>query len=344
VIERLRLRFEVPPAAGAPGTRLGAGEIGIGDDAAVLRAPRDSPVLLATDLVVAGVHVDLSLCGLDDVGYKAVMVTVSDLAAMGARPDHLLLSIAAPAGTDLDLLGEGVAQAAGEAGCTVVGGDLSAASVLVVSVAVAGSLRVPAGPGPLLRSGARPGDVLYLTGPLGASAAGLRLLRSTPAPGTDATGPTRSALVSSHRRPVARLAEGEAARWAGASACIDISDGLAADVRHLADASSVGVVIDDVPAAIGATGAEALSGGEDYELLIAAAEQVDLEGAFVEADLRPPRPIGRCDERPGRCLLAGTVLATSGWVHRFGPTDGRRSQSDGPASSANPQDVPRQSG
>lgn len=322
VIERLRARFEAPSeGAGRATTRLHAGEVGIGDDAAVVLPPADGPVLLATDLVVEGVHVDLGLCGLDDVGYKAVMVTVSDLAAMGARPDHLLLSVAAPPGTDLDLLGSGVDVAARETGCVVVGGDLSNGPALAVSVAVSGSLRSPTDPGPLLRSGARPGDLLFLTGPLGASAAGLRLLRGTAAPVAGSADPAWAALVGAHRRPVARLAEGEAARLAGASGCIDLSDGLAADARHLAVASEVGVAIEGVPAAEGATVAEALSGGEDYELLIAVGEEVDLERVFAGAGLRRPLPIGRCDGRAGSCTLDGRPLPGSGWVHRFDPQD-----------------------
>ena len=135
VIAALQARFEA--AAGRPSP---PGEIWIGDDAAVVADSGGAALLLATDLVVAGVHADLDLCTVADLGFKAVMVTVSDLAAMGGRPDHLLVSVAAPPGTDLEELGSGVAEAATATGCVVVGGDLSTAPAVVVSVAAIGSL------------------------------------------------------------------------------------------------------------------------------------------------------------------------------------------------------------
>jgi len=310
LISRLRAGFEATGGLPPPG------EVWIGDDAAVVGEGRPGPRLLATDLVVGGVHADLSRCGPDDVGYKAVMVTVSDLAAMGGRPDHLLLSIAAPPGTDLDRLGAGAAEAAAETGCVVVGGDLSTAPVLVVSVAVLGSLHGPVVPGPLLRSGAAPGDVLLVTGPLGASAAGLRLLHDGHGAGAG-DHPSVAAAVLAHRRPVARLDEGEVARLAGASAAVDVSDGLVADLRHLATASGVGVELDDVPAAPGASPDEALAGGEEYELVLATADPDGLRRAFAAAGLRPPVAVGRCTDRAGRLDLDGRPLPAGGWRHRF---------------------------
>jgi thiamine-monophosphate kinase len=294
--------------------------------------------VLATDLLVAGVHFDELLGTLEDVGYKALMVTVSDFAAMGVRPSYALVSIAAPPGTDVDLLGAGLAEAAGETGCVVVGGDLAQSAVLVLSTAVFG-VAEPGGAPPLMRSGARPGDHLFVTGPLGRSAAGLRLLRAAGGPitaGTDTTSAATSAsttsagttsagrsrppvpdLVRAHRRPVARLAEGEAARRSGVGAAIDLSDGLVADLRHLAEASGVGADLDTVPVAEGATRDEALSGGEDYELLVATGSPDALVAAFRAADLAAPLPIGRCTDRPGRLSLGGEPLPSGGWLHRF---------------------------
>ncbi|HXA32782.1 MAG TPA: thiamine-phosphate kinase, partial [Acidimicrobiales bacterium] len=184
VIGALQARFEAAAGRTAP-----PGEIWIGDDAALVAHSGGAALLLATDLVVAGVHVDLDLCTPADLGFKAVMVTVSDLAAMGGRPEHLLVSVAAPPGTDLDDLGKGVAEAATATGCIVVGGDLSTAPVVMVSVAAVGSIpprrlvgddkEIRPGQGTVLtRSGARPGDSVFVTGPLGSSAAGLRLLRA----------------------------------------------------------------------------------------------------------------------------------------------------------------------
>ena len=318
-IDRLRARFERAAGARMDRGRPPEGETWIGDDAAVVRRPEGDLALLSTDLVVAGVHVDLGLSGLDDLGYKALMVTVSDLAAMGGRPDHGLVSIAAPPGTDLDLMADGMALAGEQTGCVVVGGDLSGSPVLVVSVAVTGSLRGSDQLGPLLRSGATPGDELVVTGALGGSAAGLRLLRERrDQPVTTPPSVEESALILAHRRPLARLDEGEVARLSGARAAIDLSDGLVADVRHLARASRVGIDLEDVPVAPGATREEALGGGEDYELLLATADAEHLRDEFARAGLRSPIVIGRCTDDPGRLELDGGPLPAGGWRHQVG--------------------------
>ena len=318
----LRARFEAAARTRHPdGPLPPPRDVWIGDDAAVVSVDPGSPgpaapsgqVVLATDLVVEGVHFDLGLCTLDDVGYKAVMVTVSDLAAMGARPEYALVSVAGPPGTDFDRLGTGLAAAAAESGCVVVGGDLSQSPALVVSTAVLGLLRGDSADGPLLRAGARPGDLLFVTGPLGGSAAGLRLLRS----GGGETGAATSALLRAYRRPVARLGEGEAARHSGARAAIDISDGLVADSGHLARASGVGIALHTLPVVDGGTREEALHGGEEYELLIATADPDRLVRNFGAAGLRPPLPIGICTDRPGSATLDGEPLAEGGWRHRF---------------------------
>ncbi|HEY6624982.1 MAG TPA: thiamine-phosphate kinase [Acidimicrobiales bacterium] len=331
MIAALQAQFEAVAGRTAP-TR----DLWIGDDAALVRDSAGAPLLLATDLVVAGIHVDLELCSLADLGFKAIMVTVSDLAAMGARPDYLLVSVAAPPGTDFELMASGMAEAAAQTGAVVVGGDLSTAPVVMVSVAVTGSVgpgqgagsgsgagigsgegASPSSPGVLARSGARAGDTLFVTGPLGASAAGLRLLLE----GTvlySAPSSLTAALLQAHRRPVARLAEGEVARLAGATAAIDISDGLAADVRHLADASRVGIVLDLVPVAPGARDDEALGGGEDYELILATGDPDRLVGAFEAAGLLKPIAIGVCTTDPEERMLAGSDLPDIGWRHLFG--------------------------
>ena len=314
-IDLLRSRFESAARSVHPEGELPPpGETWIGDDAAVLGLGSPDRVVWATDLVVEGVHVDLGLSGLDDVGYKALMVTVSDLAAMGAWPRFALVSIAAPEGTDLDLLGAGVAGAAADSGCVVVGGDLSGSPALVVSTSVVGTLRAGPDRPPLLRSGARPGHRLFVTGPLGGSAAGLRHLRAGDLHPTDAGA---AALVRAHRRPQARLGEGEAARLSGASAAIDISDGLVSDLRHLGRASRVGVALADLPVADGATEEEALGGGEEYELLVATADPDALIRAFGDAGLRPPVAVGWCTDREGEYTLASDPLPEGGWHHRF---------------------------
>jgi len=339
-IERLRARFEAAARGQYPDAEVPPlGDTWIGDDAAVVTTraattdhqakrqsnqadragtqeaavqPTTSQALLATDLIVAGVHVDLELCSLEDVGYKALMVTVSDLAAMGAWPEYALVSIAGPRGTDFDQLGAGLAAAAAETECVVVGGDLSQSPTLVISTAAFGGLRGDTGHGPLLRSGAGVGDCLFVTGPLGGSAAGLRLLRSGMA-GSQAT----PALARAYRRPRARLRQGEVARWAGATGAIDISDGLVADIGHLARASGVGMALDRLPVIDGATRDEALHGGEEYELLIATGEPERLVGAFEAEELRPPLPIGVCVAQLGQASLEGRPLPPGGWRHQF---------------------------
>jgi thiamine-monophosphate kinase len=222
------------------------------------------------------------------------------------------VSLAAPPGTDLDRLATGLADGAADAGCVIVGGDLATSSVLVVSTIGFGVGSGPDG-APLLRSGARPGDQVFVTGPLGRSAAGLRLLRG----GGGAGDPAGTACIRAYRRPVARLDEGESARRAGATAAIDLSDGLASDLVHLVNASGVGVQLDVAPVADGATHEEALGGGEDYELLITTGAPDDLARAFSVAGLRPPLAIGSCTDRPGELLLDGEPLPEAGWHHRF---------------------------
>ena len=287
-----------------PADAAGRGEVWIGDDAAVLAMPAAPWLLLAADAVVAGVHADLRLTTLEDFGWKALTVNLSDIAAMGGTPAHALVTVAGPPDTDLEALYRGLGLAAGTYGSAVVGGDLSNAPALVVSVAVTGTSLQP----PVLRGGARPGDGIWVTGPLGASAAGLRLLRRDPAT-------TPAPLRAAHARPVPRLAEGAAAAAAGATAMIDVSDGLAADLMHIADASGIGFELDGVPVASGATQDEALGGGEDYELIFCAPDADRVAQAF--AALRSPVWIGSCVASTGHRRLAGQVLAGRGWQHRW---------------------------
>ena len=272
----------------------------------------DAGLVLAVDAAVAGVHADLGLVSLSDLGWKAVAAAVSDIGAMGARPLHALVTLCVPPGTDLDLLNSGIADAAVEWACPVVGGDLSGAREVMVSVAVTGALND--GPWPAVtRGGASPGDHLMLTGPLGASAAGLRLLRGRRA----SHGPSEGALVMAHRRPRARVAEGRAARAGGATAMIDVSDGLAIDLNRLGLASGVGIELHDVPVAEGATEVEALGGGEDYELVVATPDRQRLSRRFEELGLRRPVTIGVCTDDPGQRLLRGEPLQAVGWRHRL---------------------------
>ena len=283
---------------------------GLRDDAATLGVPGGGPLVASVDSVVEGVHVDLSVCSPDDVGWKALMGALSDLAAMGAAPLGALVALCVPGGsgrgdTALGVMA-GVAEAAAASGCPVVGGDVSEAAQLMVAVTVLGT--VGGGGEPVARTGASAGDVVLVTGPCGGSAAGLRELR------TGASG------GAAYRRPVARLREGEVARLSGAHAMIDVSDGLALDLHRLADSSGVGFRLDDVPVTPGATLEEALGGGEDYELLITVAESVveEMCDAFAASGLRRPIPIGLMDREPTTRTLGTQDLERLGWQHHLG--------------------------
>ncbi len=293
------------------------GEVWFGDDAAVVRPGPGAPLLLlAADTVVAGVDADLSLTSLSDLGWKAMAVNLSDIAAMGGTPGQAVVSVVGLGPPDLESLYEGVLAAAGEYHCPVVGGDLSAGRQVVVSVAVTGSVDGP----PVLRRGARPGDTIWVTGALGASAAGLRVLRGRSLLEARPPWPVEEeALVAAHARPRPALRAGALARRAGATAMIDVSDGLLADLGRLASQSGVGFDLVEVPAAAGATRDEALSGGDDYVLVFTIGQAgSELAGqAFAAAGLPAPCLIGECLPDPSRHLLAGATVQLRGWEHRL---------------------------
>jgi thiamine-monophosphate kinase len=293
-------RFTRPFAAGE-GVR-----VGIGDDAAVLRPPEGEDLVATVDAVVEGVHFGAGFTP-EDVGWKALAVNLSDLAAMGARPLWALVALATRRGEDprrLVRVGRGIAACARRHGTSVVGGNVTAADQLSLTVTVVGA--VPRGRA-LLRSGGRPGDLLVVSGTLGAAAAGLR-------PGAPA------ALVARQRRPRPRLALGRAAVGI-ARAAIDVSDGLLQDLGHLCEASGTGarVELERLPVSAAARkGArrpgdpleDALSGGEDYELLLAVPPRRlgDIRDAARSARTRVT-VVGALEARPGiRVVKAGGGL------------------------------------
>ncbi len=284
------------------------GEIHLGDDAAVLTAPQEGlDVVFCTDAGVAGVHADLTVLSAQDLGWRATVATLSDVAAMGAVPWYLVVSTSAPREVSIDELMKGVIDAAARFGCPVVGGDVSSSATAVVAVAALGL--VPQGTA-LLRSGASPGDLLYVTGPLGGSAAGLRHLRAPGSPSDEA-----ARLVDKHRRPSPRVDAGELARAAGASAAIDLSDGLGRDLHRLADASGVGFALREVPIMPGASEEEALGGGEDFELLLAAPKSAALPQAFAQAGVEGLSEIGMVVEDTTTRTLQGRPLGPLGYQH-----------------------------
>jgi thiamine-monophosphate kinase len=263
-------------------------------------------MLISTDVAVLGVHLDKTLFPLEDLGFKAVAAALSDLAAMGARARAILVAVSSPPGTDLVGLHRGIAQAAQTWACPVVGGDLARSRDVSVAVTVVGEC--PAGEA-VLRSGARAGDVILVSGELGRASAGLRRRREGAALDDE--------LVLAHRRPRARLEEGRAAREAGVHAMMDLSDGLALDLHRLCDASGVGFALGEVPVARGATLEEALAGGEDYELLIVSDDVATLMRIFTQRGLAAPITIGRVERDESVRTLGAEPLERRGFQHRF---------------------------
>jgi thiamine-monophosphate kinase len=251
---------------------LGAGEVGIGDDAAVVSL--GTHALLTTDAFIEGVHFDFAIADPYQAGARMVTAAVSDVAAMGGTPRHVVMSLCAPPALPLivfDALTDGILASCSSYGAALVGGDtVRTSGPLVVSLAVTG---LPAAR-PLLRSGAHPGDVLAVTGRLGGSSAGLEALRD---PKLLADFPD---LAARHLGPRARVHEGELLASSGAvTSMIDVSDGLSSEVHHLARASGVGIEVDtdriplfdrvgEIAARLGRDPVEmALSSGEEFELL-----------------------------------------------------------------------------
>ena len=222
--------------------------VGIGDDAAVVGAPSGS-VVAAVDLVLEGRHFLRSWSSAYDVGVKAAARSLADIAAMGAVPTALLVALATPGTLPANWaleLADGLAFEAARAGAGVVGGDTARADSVLLSVTALGDL---AGRPPVLRSGAVAGDVVAVAGPLGHSAAGYALLTA----GVTAC----QELVAAHRRPAPPYEAGPEAALLGATAMIDVSDGLLADLGHVAEASGVSIDVESPRLALGAPLAEA---------------------------------------------------------------------------------------
>jgi thiamine-monophosphate kinase len=270
--------------------------LGIGDDAAVL-APSPHAQVWSVDAQVEGVHFARDWLALEDVGYRAFVAALSDLAAMAARPRSALVSLCLPralADAELYALVDGIAEAAREYACVVSGGNLAASRELSITTSVIGELRGA----PLTRGGVRAGDALYISGELGGAALGLWCLQRGQAERAPAS-------VARWRRPCARIAEGLALSDV-ASAAIDVSDGLLQDLAHLGAASGVGFAVEaerlplhpeleQLAPALGFDPvAFALSSGEEYELLFS---------ADPAAQPRCGTRIGRAQEKPGIRLL-----------------------------------------
>jgi thiamine-monophosphate kinase len=289
------------------GLELGPGvEVGVGDDAAVLEPSHGHKLVVTTDVLVEGLDFTAALSEPEDWGWKAVAANLSDLAAMGAEARWLVLALTVPGPTPvatLERVYAGVGEACRAFGVALVGGDVSAGPVLSLAVTALGEAERP-----VLRSGARPGDRLCVTGPLGAAAAGLGLLQRDDRAAGDLLG-RFPGLAAAHRRPIPALAMGLALARAGASAMIDVSDGLAGDALHLAEASGVGVEVHDatVPLAPGVVEAAGLLGLDPLELALGGGEDFVLAAALPRAaDLGGVLDCGRFTSDPGqRVRLTG---------------------------------------
>lgn len=296
LIDSFVRQFDVAPSPGGPG-----------DDCAVLGA--QGPSCVTTDAVVEGVHFTRRAFSMEDVGHKALAVNLSDLAAMGARPGWFTVALGVPedvTARDLVTLGRGMSALARLHGARLVGGNVTKALQLSVTITLSGLLDGP----PMLRSGGAPGDVLYLSGAVGDAAGGLTFPR---------------ALGRAQRRPAPQLAFGQRAR-AFATAAIDVSDGLAQDLGHLCAASGVGAALSSaaIPlseALVRAAGSRAaalelgLRGGEDYALLVAVRSPGRFE-AKMQGEGFAVHRIGALTKAKGLRLDGARLQGKLGWMHR----------------------------
>lgn len=283
--------------------------LGPGDDAAVVAAP-DGRFVVTTDTMIHGPDFRLAWSTPHDLGFKAAATNLADVAAMGATPTALVVAIAVPATAHVSLL-EGIADGFRDAcaelapGCGVVGGDLSVSDTLTIAVTAFGDL---AGRAPVLRSGARVGDVVALSGVLGDAAAGLRLLfdrgvvnDEPDAAAARALRDEHPALIAAQLAPRPPIEDGPLAALSGATAMLDVSDGLALDARRIATASEVAV--DLSLAAVGSR--DGLVGGEDHGLLATFPAGVALPGGF--------RAIGAVVEGSGVLVDGRPFDVRGGW-------------------------------
>ncbi|MEV5412662.1 thiamine-phosphate kinase [Thermopolyspora sp. NPDC052614] len=285
--------------------------LGPGDDAAVLKAP-DGRVVVTTDLLVEGRHFRRDWSSGYDIGRKAAAQNLADVAAMGARPTAIFVGLGIPRDLPVDWaeqLTDGLRDECGLVGASVAGGDIVGADSVVVGVTALGDLQ---GRAPVTRAGARPGQVVAVAGRLGYAAAGLALLQA----GRAISG--FEELVAAHRRPAPPYGRGPEAAELGATAMLDVSDGLVQDLGHIAEAGGVGVELDpgalEVPEVMGAAaralGADpldwVLTGGEDHALAAVFPEGARLGDGW--------RIVGRVTGGRG-VLVKGRDPGRGGWDH-----------------------------
>jgi thiamine-monophosphate kinase len=296
---------------------------GIGDDAALWQPSRSHRSAISSDMLVEGVDFTRDAMSLEDAGWRAMAANLSDLAAMGARPLLATVALGIPKTTGVEeilQLYRGLAACAARCKLAIVGGDLSRASALTIAITVVGEVRAS---NAKTRAGGRPGDVLAVTGALGAARAGLELTRKD----ERIAGELKAEALQAFRRPQPRIAEG---RFFGASrnvtAMMDLSDGLSTDVHRLARSSECGAKLDAIPVAeparalAQARGEDperfALAGGEDFELLAAIRPRAfgHLAARYAARFARELLRVGVLRAEPG-VVWSGAALERSGWDH-----------------------------
>jgi thiamine-monophosphate kinase len=300
LIRRIRERFG-PKADELP--------VGIGDDAAVIDLPAGTSLVFCSDLVAENSHFLGNLHPPDSIAYKAIAANVSDVAAMGGVAMHFLISIAAPPDLEwswFESFLEGVARACRDFDISFVGGDSSSSDRIFIDVSMIG--RVPAGKA-VRRAGAKPGDIIYVTGKLGSSALGLERLKA----GTTTNDPS----IQRHLYPEPRFRIGPALANR-VHAMIDVSDGLSTDLTHILDESKVSARIykDRLPRWPGTQDRHVLDGGEEYELIIVG--PADLPGTVDGVPLTSIGEITTAGEKNQILLIDGTeesTLLPKGWQH-----------------------------
>ena len=300
-------------------------QLGIGDDCALLRPRAGEELAVTTDLSIAGRHFRLDWHPPESIGHRTLARGLSDLAAMGARPVAAFLSLGLPreltfahgkSRTWVDRFLDGLLALAAEHNVPLAGGDLAESPIALADIVLTGA--VPQGKA-LLRSGARPGDRIYVTGSLGGSAAELAALTANPKRFSKFT---RASTIAPHLYPQPRVAQGLWLRKHGiASAAMDLSDGLSTDLAHLCAASGVAAEVEAsaLPLGPGATIAMALHGGEDYELLFTAPTSTRVPRAIAGIPITSigqilPAPSGL----PTVTLLTANgpeALEPRGWEH-----------------------------
>jgi thiamine-monophosphate kinase len=292
-VEMLRKRAAIP--------RGSTVVLGIGDDCAIVRPRRSSDDLLyTTDMLIEGTHFLRDTHRPEDAGWKALARGLSDIAAMGGEPQFCLVSLALAGWTTgywVERFYDGLLALAGQTGTALIGGDLAATDRLICDIVVGGT--VPRGQA-LRREGSRAGDAIYVSGQLGGSARGLET--------------RRGAAWQRHKRPEPRLALGRFLRErVGATAAMDLSDGLSLDLHRLCAASGLRAEIEAPPMFPAATLEQALHGGEDYELLFTAPPGVRVPRSFRGLPLTRIGVMRR--GQPGRVDFDGEELPRGGWDH-----------------------------